>query len=328
MTAGLRATAWLILPLLATGCSEMQSTLAPRGPDADRIALLSWILFGGGTMILVLVMISAGIALLGPARWRASMATERWIIGGGLIFPVVTLAILLIYGLLLMRPGSADAGGGEPLRITVVGHQWWWRVIYQDGEPVESANELRVPVGVRVELSLETADVIHSFWVPNLAGKVDMIPGRSNRLTFTAGAAGVSRGQCAEYCGGAHALMSFFVEALPLEEYRAWRAREAEPARPPATEAAAAGLELFLSSGCGACHAIRGTEARGMIGPDLTHLGNRHSLAAGTLRNDRAAIARWIAQNQHVKPENLMPPYGIFTSAELDLLATYLSGLQ
>lgn len=328
MTAGIRAAAGLLLPLLMTGCSETQSALSPRGPDADRIALLSWILFGGGAVIFALVVILAGVALFGPARWRAVMASERWIIGGGLVFPVVTLAGLLVYGLLLMRPIPADTGSSEPLRITVIGHQWWWRVIYHDGEPTESANELRLPVGIPVELSLGTADVIHSFWVPNLAGKVDMIPGRTNRLRFTAGEAGESRGQCAEYCGGAHALMSFFVVALPPEEYRTWRASEAQPAQPPATQAEAAGQELFLSSGCGACHAIRGTEARGIIGPDLTHLGSRRSLAAGTLRNDRAAIARWIAESQHVKPENLMPPYGIFTAAELDLLAAYLAGLQ
>lgn len=322
-----RIPACLLLLLPATACADLQSALSPRGPEAGSIALLSWILFAGGTAIFVLVMIAAAVALFGPVRWRAVMANERWIIGGGIVFPAVTLAVLLVYGLILMRPVPADAGG-EPLRITVIGEQWWWRVIYRDGEPVESANELRVPVDVPVELSLETADVIHSFWVPNLGGKVDMIPGRTNRLRLTAGEAGISRGQCAEYCGGAHALMSFFVVALPPEEYRIWRQREAQPARPPSDEARAAGLELFLAGGCGACHAIRGTEARGTIGPDLTHLGSRHSLAAGTLRNDRASIARWIAESRHVKPENLMPPYGIFTDAERDLIATYLAGLE
>ena len=164
--------------------------------------------------------------------------------------------------------------------------------------------------------------------MPALAGKLDMIPGRTNSLTLEVTKAGISRGQCAEYCGGPHALMSFYVIAMPEDRFAAWLEREAANAQTPAGANAAAGQALFLSSGCLACHSVRGTEAQGTIGPDLTHVGSRHSLAAATLENDVAAFARWIRDGQHVKPENLMPPYDIFTESELSQLASYLDQLR
>jgi cytochrome c oxidase subunit II len=312
-----------------TACRDMQSTLSPKGPDAESISTLSWILFGGATCIFLLVIAFLAIALFGSRSWKTLLTSHAYVIGGGLIFPVVTLSLLLIYGLVLMRPGSADPTAGDPIRITVVGEQWWWRVLYQDGgAATESANELRIPTGRPIELTLTTADVIHSFWVPNLAGKVDMIPGRENKLTFTAGVPGLSRGQCAEYCGGAHALMAFYVLVLSPEEYEAWRRVESGPARVPEVGMEQEGQSLFLSSGCAACHTIRGTSAQGRIGPDLTHVGGRYSLAAGALPNDRAAFSRWITSNQHIKPENLMPPFGIFSDDELLAISTYLASLK
>jgi cytochrome c oxidase subunit 2 len=243
---------------------------------------------------------------------------------------VITLTILLIYGLAVMRAGDAEPPPGEPVRIAVIGEQWWWRIVYTDaaGQRFESANELTIPTARPVELTLSTADVIHSFWVPNLAGKVDMIPGRTNRLTLVADRPGVSRGQCAEYCGGAHALMSLFVVALPPAEFADWLDQARRAAPEPATALARQGQGLFLASGCGGCHAIRGTPAAGRIGPDLTHVGARLSLAAGTLANGEAALARWIRDNQHIKPENRMLPYGIFSDSELGALASYLMSLR
>lgn len=319
------------LPALAlSGCRDVQSILSPIGPEADRVHLLSWILFAGSGAIFLAVLVLAALALIGTPQSRRWLATERLVIGGGIVFPVITLSVLLIYGFGVMRAGGTVAADGEPLRVEVVGEQWWWRVVYGDagGERVETANELRIPTGRAVELSLTTADVIHSFWVPNLAGKVDMIPGRTNRLTLLADSPRVSRGQCAEYCGGAHALMSFFVIALPPEEFARWYEAARAPARDPQTEQERRGQALFLASGCGACHTVRGTPAAGTIAPDLTHVGSRRSLAAATLPNDAAALARWIRDSQHIKPENRMPPYGIFSEGELDALAAYLASLR
>jgi cytochrome c oxidase subunit 2 len=223
--------------------------------------------------------------------------------------------------------GSPAGSGAASVRIAVIGEQWWWRVVYvaPDGRRIESANEIRIPVGQPVALELTTADVIHSLWIPKLAGKLDMIPGRKNVLNVVANEPGISRGQCAEYCGGAHAMMSLYVVAMPENEFETWLAREASPAL---VAQSGAGQRLFFAGGCGACHAIRGTRAQGRIGPDLTHLGSRMSLAAATLPNRAEDIARWIRDSQHVKPENRMPPYGIFSADELAALAGYLADLK
>lgn len=325
-----RFASFAMLALALAGCRDQQSALAARGPEAEQVVLLSWILFWGGTAILILVIVLTAIALFGAARWRRRLNNEVAIIIGGLIFPMVTLTALLVYGLIVTSAGGSVRAQGSPLRVTVIGEQWWWRVVYPDAlnQSFESANEIRIPIGRSVELTLATADVIHSFWVPNLAGKLDMIPGRTNVLRIAANKPGVSRGQCAEFCGGAHAMMSFHVVALSEEDYVKWRVRQAAPALPPQDDQAKQGLRLFMSSGCGGCHTIRGTDASGRIGPDLTHVGGRFSLAAGTLPNDASSFARWIRDNQHIKPENRMPPYGIFTKEELTVLSSYLAGLK
>jgi cytochrome c oxidase subunit 2 len=316
------------IPLAA--CRDVQSALSPLGPAAERIALLAWVLFIGGTAIMLLVLALTVLAVWGGERWRLWLSREKTIIGGGIVFPVVTLTLLLGYGLFVLRAGYAAPGEGETLRVEVVGEQWWWRVIYEgeDGSRVEAANEIRIPTGRPVRLVLTTADVIHSLWVPNLAGKVDMIPGRANTLTLEAGRAGISRGQCAEYCGGAHALMAFNVVAMEPADFAEWLAGEGRPAAAPADAQTADGLALFHSHGCAACHTIRGTGADGSIGPDLTHVGGRTSLGAGILPNTVGAIAAWIEDNQHLKPENRMPPYGVFEPAELLALSHYLASLK
>ena len=315
--------------LALQGCAGLQSALDPSGAEAERIGTLSWLLILFSTAILVGVCVITAVALFGGERWRGRLAGERVVIGGGLVFPILALSVLLGYGFYLMAPGTTAARSQGGLRIEVVGERWWWRVTYVDetGRRIESANEIRLPVGRPVELELTSADVIHSFWVPRLAGKLDMIPGHTNTLTLQATKAGISRGQCAEYCGGPHAFMSFYVIAMPEDQFSSWLAGEAGDAA-AAKQDQAAGQALFLSSGCAACHRVRGTDARGTIGPDLTHVGSRHSLAAATLENDVAAFVRWIRDGQHVKPENLMPPYEIFTDDELRQLAAYLDQLR
>ncbi len=322
----------LALPLLLAACTSTdQSAFHPTGADAARINTLFWVMTIGGAAILVWVCVATALAIFGNDRQRARFGGENVITIFGIAMPVVVLTILLAYGFIVLRAGGHN-GSDVPADtdIAVSGELWWWRVTYvaPDGTEVESANEIHVPVGEPVRLALTSADVIHSFWAPRLGGKLDMIPGRTNFLTVEATEPGVSRGQCAEYCGGAHAFMSFHVVAHPPGEYEAWLESEAAPAREPETDAERQGEQLFIEAGCGACHTVRGTEANGKIGPDLTHVGSRRSLGAATLPNTAEDFARWIVDSQHIKPENKMPEYDIFSETELASLATYLEGLK
>jgi cytochrome c oxidase subunit 2 len=292
-----------------------QSALNPHSPEAAATAGLAWVLIIGAAVIFIAVMVLALLALRSRPAW---LSQQRLVVWGGIAFPVVVLTVLLIYS-----AGVAPAHR-EPvaLRIEVVGHQWWWRVRYLDAGGAldfETANEIRLPVGRRVELALESADVLHSFWVPNLAGKLDMIPGRVNRLTFTPGTAAVFRGQCAEYCGGPHAQMALYVVTLSPEAFEQWTAQQRRPA---------AAADRTFESRCAVCHTVRGTQAGGVLGPDLTHIGSRLSIGAGTLPADAAQLARWISSSQHIKPGNLMPAFSEFTGEELVALAGYLASLR
>ncbi len=316
--------------LSLAGCEGAQSVLNPAGPDAADIALLSWVLFIGGAVIFAVVLLAIAIAILRPATLRGEGVARRLIIGGGVVFPIVTLSALLTWGLLLTGT-TARGGAGEPVRIEVVGEQFWWRVRYLDdaGDVVlATANELRLPAGRPIEVALKSNDVIHSFWVPSLAGKLDMIPGRVNRLAFTAERPGVYRGQCAEYCGAQHAQMAFYAVVEEPDAFDRWLAGQRGPAPEPASPVLEEGRRLFLRSGCGACHTIRGTAAAGRLGPDLTHVGGRRSIAAGTLPNNVGTLAGWIASAQHLKPGARMPSFGIFTGPELRAIAAYLESLK
>jgi cytochrome c oxidase subunit 2 len=322
-----------ILPSLAalalTGCEGGQSALAPKGVDASAIAQVGWVIFIGGGLIFALVLGLTTYAMAAPPERRRWAASHGFIIAGGLIFPVVTLTALLIYGLLLT--GSVGRSAEAPtLRIDVTGEQFWWRVRYQvpDGGALDAANEIHIPVGQPVELTLRTADVIHSFWVPNLAGKLDMIPGQANRFTIQAETPGTYRGQCAEYCGIQHAQMAFYVVAHPPEQFSRWLSERREPAAQPVAESVRQGQDLFMKAGCGACHTVRGTPATGNIGPDLTHIGLRHSVGAGMWPNNAGTLAAWIASSQHLKPGNKMPSFDVLSGTELRAIATYLESLK
>ncbi len=312
------------------GCSGVQSVFVPSGSEARQINELFWVTVGISLAITILVIVLSAVALSRNLQLRAYLANSSFVVGAGIVLPIVVLSGLLAYGLFVMQAGAARSLAAQGPHITITGKQWWWRVVYVDaqGQEVVSANELRLPVGRPVALRLETEDVIHSFWAPRLGGKLDMIPGRTNVLTVEATEPGISRAQCAEYCGGAHALMSMFVVALEPDAYQAWLSREAAPAIEPSTDLETLGQNLFMQNGCGGCHAVRGTPASGTIGPDLTHVGSRHSLAAAALPNDRTAFAAWISENQHIKPDNQMPAYRTFSPAELDAIAAYLDGLE
>jgi cytochrome c oxidase subunit 2 len=303
-----------------------QSALHPASEPAWLIHQLGIVLTIGTVAIFALVMalVLYG-ALSGPRRVNA----RAWILGGGIVFPVVVLVALFVYAL---HVGHAVSGGAaRAADIEVTGHMWWWEVRYRDprsGAWIAAANEIYIPVGRPVEMALGTRDVIHSFWVPALAGKVDMIPGRVNRLVLHAREPGVFRGQCAEFCGMQHSWMALHVVAVPEEEYRAWLERQAAPAREPREAALRRGRDALLRENCGTCHAIRGTPAAGTLGPDLTHVGSRSSLAAGRLNNNAATLAAWIAGSQNLKPGNLMPSSTAFTGEELRLVAAYLESLK
>ncbi len=320
-----------VLPLLLflAACRAEQSVLEPHGRSAAEIASLAWLLFALGAAILVLVCVALWIALRGPAPLRALLANRRAVEIGGIVLPIVILTALLVYGFTLTRT-TEKALADPALRIEVVGEQWWWRVAYvrEDGTRIGSANEISIPAGRDVELTLTSADVIHSVWVPSLGGKVDMIPGRVNRLAIQATRPGIYRGQCAEYCGGAHAWMGLTVVALDAAAFDEWLRGQSEPGSGPAPDDLRQGRDLFLSAGCGACHTIRGTEAAGTVGPDLTHLGARRSVGIDTMPLSAENVARFITDNQHIKPGNLMPPFRIFTEEELGALADYLVGLR
>lgn len=297
----------------------------PAGPYAWPITTLSWILLVTAGLVLLVVLAALYVALLGKPRLRAKLGgtTAIWI--GGVAFPVVVLTALLIYGLTLTRNLSGPAPG-DALRVRVTGEMWWWRIAYlgRDGQPVlHDANELHIPAGKPVVLELESADVIHSFWVPQLSGKLDMIPGRRNPMVIQADKPGVYGGQCAEYCGGPHALMGFVVIAHPpdrferLMELRLRRTSETVAENP-------AGRRLFSSAGCAACHRIAGTEANGIAGPDLTFVGGRRTLGAGILPNNRGTMMGWVANSQAIKPHNRMPPYTVLSGEQVTALAEYL----
>lgn len=312
------------------GCGGPQSVFEARGAEAQEIMPLFWTVTWVSVAVTVLVVTVAAIALLAPARWRRRVASEQFVVALGIFLPVFVLSGLLTYGLLVMEAGSARSRSAQGPGVTIIGEQWWWRVIYDgpDGEQIVSANELRLPVGEPVAVRLESDNVIHSFWAPQLGGKLDMVPGRTNTLTLEATEPGISRAQCAEYCGGAHALMSMYVVAMQPDAYLQWLADEAQPAAEPVEPERREGQRLFMEHGCGGCHAVRGTRAAGTIGPDLTHVGSRHSLGAATLANNPEAFRRWLTDNQHLKPDNFMPEYGVFSRSELDAIAAYLDGLE
>ncbi len=317
--------------MLLGGCtSDVQSVMNPSSLQAVQIAEVAWFLFGFGTFVLVLVIVTLLLAIRGPLRIRQALARESTVIWLGIAFPAVTLTVLLVYGVWVMRSHLNLPRGGSPVSIEVVGEQWWWRVLYHApaGPQIASANEIRIPVGSPVTLKLKAADVIHSFWVPSLGGKVDMIPGRTTQLQLTVDRPGIYRGQCAEYCGGAHALMAMDVIAMSSSDYAAWLERAATAPATPETDIGLHGRSIFLAAGCGACHTVRGTAAAGSVGPDLTHIGARRSVGIDTLPLTRENLMRFIVDGQHVKPGNVMPEFRVLQPQQLEALAFYLLSLK
>jgi len=317
--------------------------LAPAGVQADRIGQLWNVFLGVCTLVTLAV-----FAVFALALWRTPRATGETpadlsslgrhesgpyrTVVGAVAVSIALLLVLLAASVwtdrALARMALADA-----LSIQVVGHQWWWEARYGPAanEPMSdqfvTANELHVPVGRPVIVTLTGADVIHSLWVPSLAGKKDLIPGRTSKLQFRADHPGVYRGQCAEFCGFQHAYMGFQVFADAPADYAAWEARQRQEAAAPAGAALQRGEQVFLGSTCIMCHTVNGTTAQANFGPDLTHVGGRTTLAAGMLRNTPQDLKRWIRDPQKIKPGTSMPA-STLPDADLDALVAWLGSLR
>jgi cytochrome c oxidase subunit 2 len=304
-----------------------QNLLHPQSTDEHRISVLWWVMLGGAGAGLALI---ATLILLGWIRRNrenlpfggGERAATRLVVLLGIATPIVILSGLFVWSdVFVIRSTAAPAAGSTSLTVRVVGHQWFWEIRYGTSGAV-TANELHIPVRTKVTVEGTTADVIHSLWVPELNRKIDLIPGRTNSLLLYADRTGTYLGQCSEFCGLQHAHMEVLVIAQPRAQFDQWLRDQAAPA--PGT---GPGLELFLNKGCANCHAIRGTNAQAQVGPDLTHVGSRRTLAAGTLVNDRAGLRRWLRDPQHEKPGAKMPQSPL-SASDIDTLVTYLEGLK
>lgn len=315
---------FLVLSLAACHQHHPQSMLSPAGPDAASVLTLFWgmtVVFG---LVFFVVMIFVGFAFWGsdPKSQAPPLGDTRFIVWGGILIPAVLLVGLLFFSLASSMPRH---WGKPAVTIEVTGSMWWWDVHYPE-DHLRLANELYIPAGKPVLVRLRSADVVHSFWVPQLAGKMDVLPDHSTEIWLKAHRPGTFRGQCAEYCGLQHARMAFVVVALPPDEYENWlEARR--PRQIDLSEQAERGQRVFFSASCNTCHVVRGTSAQGQVGPDLTNLGSRRTLAAATLANNRDNLRRWILDPQGVKPGNHMPPTPL-PENDLEDLLDYLESLR
>jgi cytochrome c oxidase subunit II len=327
--AGTALVAGAIAAASAACDADSPSTLESRGPAASRIEGLWWLMFWISAVVFVVVVAMLWVAVSRRRRATPDSRHVRWgepfIVVAGVILPAVVLFAVFLVSLRDMAALSADGRDAE-LTIDVIGHDWWWEVVYPESGAA-TANEIHVPVGVPVRLRLTTDDVIHSFWVPQLQAKTDMIPGQTNEMWLQADEPGRYRGQCAEFCGLQHANMIFYVVAESDEAFETWLETNAGAAREPTDASAIEGRDVFMSSTCVGCHAIRGTEAESDVGPDLTHLASRETIAAGVLDNTRGDLATWITDPQGIKPGSVMPPTDL-SSEQLEALLDYLEGLE
>jgi cytochrome c oxidase subunit 2 len=319
--------------LFASACGGNQSMFNPQGPAARSISSLGWLLLGLSVVVYLLTMAALAWALMRRRQPDdGSPQTARTLTRGVAVAVAVTTVILIGLGIIsfVAGRGLTSPSGPGAIQVEVTGHQWWWNFRYTDvslPEYVDSPNELHIPVGVPVVLKVTSSDVIHSFWVPNLHGKRDLIPGVITHTWIEADAPGVYRGQCAEFCGLQHAHMSFTVVAEPMDRFLAWLRRERQPAAEPSDDAQRHGRDVFMQTTCVTCHTIRGTQAASHVGPELTHVGRRLTIAAGTLPNVRGHLAGWIADPQAIKPGAHMPPNPL-PAQDLQAVLAYIRSLR
>ena len=317
----------------------MQSIFEPAGPAAAAIAAIGLpVVIGFTAAALVLWLALAWIAWRrhGSLAERPRLEVQRGhplILWGGLVVPVIVFALVFIASTRTLSAFVAHGDDTErtPADARVTGHQWWWEIAYLDTDrrvQFATANELHIPVGTSFDIDLESADVIHSWWVPRLHGKVDLVPGRTNRIRIGADTPGVYVGMCAEFCGAQHTNMGFRVIADTREDYDAWLAAQRRPAAVPHEPSTMRGLAEFETGPCALCHSVRGTRAQGSVGPDLTHLAGRRTLAAGMLDNDAAALHAWVVDAPALKPGTQMPALPMFDGPALHALVSYLQSLE
>jgi cytochrome c oxidase subunit 2 len=314
------------LVVLAAGCGGNQNTVAPASPQEHSITDLFWVMLGGSVIgfALVVVLLWLGYARRarpGLPRDVGERGATRLVVGLGIALPVAVLVALFVWSdVFVITSTAAPKRSSTSLAVNVIGHDWWWEIRYP-GTQVVTANEIHIPARTRVYISASTADVIHSFWIPELNRKIDLIPGQVGHIVLDADRAGVFRGQCSEFCGLQHAHMAISVVVQSRHAFRRWLAANGRPATP------APGEQAFLAAGCGDCHRIRGTSARGDVGPDLTHLEQRSTLAALTLANTPANLARWIRHPQSVKPGSRMPDVRL-SDGQWSTIDAYLRSLR
>jgi cytochrome c oxidase subunit 2 len=325
----------------ATGCGAFvsgcagngQNALHAQSPQSHDIEVLWWWMLGVASLVFVG---ACAMLVLGWFRRRSKGlpvvgenedVNQRLVVAFGIAIPVVILITLfLVSNVAVIKATAAPKAGSTKLTIQVIGHDWWWEVRYP-GHAAVTANEIHIPARTRVNVEGTTDDVIHSLWVPELNRKIDLIPGRTNRVLLYADHPGVYRGQCAEFCSLQHAHMSLYVVADDPAAFQRWLAQQSQPAPSSATGLAARGRQLFLANTCASCHAIRGTKADAAVGPDLTHVGSRMTLAALTIDNSPTGLLRWISDPQHVKPGAKMPALGL-SAPDFRAIAAYLQSLR
>ena len=320
---------------MLAACSGWQSAIDVQGAPAMRIKQLIILIVAVCSVVWAMVMAALIRALWQRREPRGQPVdldpqTDRRMTRAVTAATAATVVILVAFTTAsFFATRALSLASNYDLTIKVQGQQWWWSVEYLSPaeQRLQTANEIHIPVGRNVRLQLEGADVIHSFWAPNLAGKQDLIPGRSNTLTIRAERPGVYRGQCAEFCGLQHAHMAFFVVAEEPADFDRWVKSQQQGATDPSGDEIAAGQQVFLSRPCAACHAIRGTSATGTTGPDLTHVGGRKYIAAGLLETTRGSLAAWIADPQTLKPGNNMPMVPL-SADELRSVSAYLASLK
>lgn len=338
------AAAALAFSLAPGICRAASSVLGAEGLQAQQIERAWWLFLAVCALVYLIVLAGLAYALLhrrrramhGPAlpielhrESRTDLALAAWVGGTVLLLAVLTAASYATDARLVHLEG-VGAGHAKSVDVEVTAQQWWWQVRYLDSDPSRTfitGNEIHIPIGLPVTLTLRSPDVIHSFWAPDLNGKQDVIPGRDNMMTIQVDEPGVYRGQCAEYCGIQHAHMVFLVVAEEPEAFEAWRAAQLAPAAEPKTDEERQGHDVFLSSACTMCHGIRGTQAAGRLAPDLTHLASRGTIAAGVLPYSRGSLAAWIADPQTIKPGNHMPNVTL-SPGDLQSLLAYLDSLK
>jgi cytochrome c oxidase subunit 2 len=332
--------------LFLSGCAGVQSALDPAGPQASRIGGHWWLMLYTLSAVFLVVMCLLLVAAFRRRSPRDGGASDEVpdakpdadrerrmsrAVTGGIGITIVILFVLLVSSFLTGQSlYTLAAEGDRALTVKVSGRQWWWQVQYDNQNPsliVTTANEIHIPLGRPVLFKLTSQDVIHSFWVPNLHGKTDLIPGHETTTWIRADRAGTYRGQCAEFCGYQHAHMAFTVVVESPEQFKTWYDAQLQSAAQPSTPEQARGQQVFLTSPCVMCHKIQGTDAGGAVGPDLTHIASRPTLAAGTLENTREHLAAWVADSQRIKPGNRMPQNNL-ESQDLQALLDYLQSLK